>query len=368
MNVTQVNKWFKSVGGIENHVRTLASGLANIDGVASSVLACNSSLRTEVYCEDGVNVVKVGATPRIARMPWAPTFPLWLRRTNADVLHFHHPFPPGELAYLAARPKGKLVVSFHCDIVAPKLAPILYAPVLRTFLRRADRILISSTNLMRHSPVAAQFEDKCTVIPYGIDVARFSGDEETVERSERIRSRYGSPLLLYVGKIRHYKGIEVLIEAMKHIDGVLLVVGTGPWLQRALEAAGEFQVAEKIEFLPHASDEALPAYYRACDVFVLPSTNRSEAFGIVQLEAMASGKPVVSTNLPTSVPFVNQHEETGLVVPPGDVRALAEAITAITTDDSVARRFGSNGRRRVETMFTAERMLGDIREVYEQIL
>jgi glycosyltransferase involved in cell wall biosynthesis len=204
------------------------------------------------------------------------------------------------------------------------------------------------------------------VVPYGIERARFLA--ASAEQGLAIRARYGGgPLILFVGVLRYYKGLHYLLEAMPQIPARLLIVGDGP-MRGALQAhASALRLGDKVIFAGRVADEELPAYYRAADVFVLPASERSEAFGLVQLEAMTSGLPVVSTELGTGTSFVNLHGESGLVVPPKDPVALAQAINALLGDEPLRRRLGEGAKAR-SALFTVERMLAGITEVYTQAL
>jgi rhamnosyl/mannosyltransferase len=191
------------------------------------------------------------------------------------------------------------------------------------------------------------------VIPHGVDLPRYrtlSAAQDAV--AARIRAEAPGPRTLFVGRFVYYKGLDVLIEAMSRCPGTLILVGEGPLggaLRRQVAALG---LGARVVFAGNVSNEELPAYYHASDVFVLPSVAESETYGLVQIEAMASGVPVVSTNLPTGVPWVNQVGVTGVVVPPRDPRALADALTRLGDNVSLRRTLGDNGRRRAETVFS----------------
>jgi len=184
----------------------------------------------------------------------------------------------------------------------------------------------------------------------------------------RIHTKHGPNIVLFVGRLIYYKGAEHLIRAMKDVDGKLLIVGEGPLEGQLRSLAAELGIEDKVAFLGRIQDREMAAYYHSCDVFVLPSIARSEAFGIVQLEAMACGKPVINTDLPTGVPKVSRNGETGITVPPADPAALTEAINNLLEDSDLRQEYGSNARRRVEERFSIKRMLDDVYRVYEKVL
>jgi rhamnosyl/mannosyltransferase len=176
------------------------------------------------------------------------------------------------------------------------------------------------------------------------------------------------PLVLFVGRLRYYKGLHVLIDAMPAVRGCLLIGGSGPERERLAAQAARLGVADRVQFLGDVPDADLPALLHAADVFVLPAHLRAEALGLAQIEALAAGLPCVSTELGTGTSFANHHRETGLVVPPGDPAALAEALGALLADPQLRARYGAGGRRRVESLFTRERMLDEVERVYREVI
>lgn len=367
MKVLMVNKlYYPHIGGVENHVRDLSLELKDI--VDISVLAANTKFKTEKETIDGIEVVKVASLGRLRSAPVAPTFPLWLREIRTDIFHFHFPYPIGEISYLIAKPAGKLVVTYHSDIVRQKFLLWFYAPFLNRFLELADRIIVSSPNLINHSPFLRKFREKCAVIPFGIDLSRFELNDEIISKSNMFREKTGTPLILFMGRLIYYKGLEYLILAMKNIDAKLLIVGSGPLRNDLEEICEKNGLSEKVIFFGEASDDDIPSIYHASDIFVLPSIARSEAFGLVQLEAHACGKPVVSTNLTTGVPFVNLDKETGIVVPPASSVALSEAINFLLKNEDICRKYGENAKKRVEEQFSRRLMGEKVYNLYKEVL
>ena len=195
------------------------------------------------------------------------------------------------------------------------------------------------------------------VIPFGIDTARLQRTPEVDAMVERISARYPGPKVLFVGRLVPYKGLDVLLKAAQR-DAGHDADCRGRTARRAPQGPGRGRRPRiRVQFLGHLTDKEIVANFHACDVFVLPSVTRAETFGVVQLEAMACGKPVVSTNLPTGVPWVNRHLETGLVVPPGDEDALAAALTTLVSDPAWSRRMGDRGQLRVHEEFTVAAMV-----------
>jgi rhamnosyl/mannosyltransferase len=206
------------------------------------------------------------------------------------------------------------------------------------------------------------------VIPHGADLRRFAATAEVQRRAQELRQRYAPPLILFVGLLRYYKGLSFLIEAMSQIPARLLVVGEGPQGQEWRELSRQLGLEDKVIFLGRVSDEDLVALYHACDVFVLPAIHRSESWGAVQVEAMACGKPVVCTELGTGTSFVNLHGQTGLVVPPRDTAALAQAIGTLLQDEPLRQQMGRRARERAENEFSFTTMVRRLVDLYKDVL
>lgn len=366
MKITHVYKdYYPVLGGIENHVRMVAEEQAQ-RGHDVTVLVTSRGLRGQTTQSDGVRLIKAGRLATIASAPLSLSLFGWLRRLPSDIIHLHFPYPIGEIAYLLGGRAQAMVVTYHSDIVRQKGLLRLYAPVLRRVLQRADRIMPTNERYVETSvhlrPVAA----KCTVVPLGIDLDRFAQADAT--KVAAIQGRFGQPLLIFVGRLRYYKGLEYLIRAMPQTPARLLVIGSGPMGKQWKALAAELKLTGKVVFLGDISDADLPAYYHASTLFVLPSSQRSEGYGISMLEAMSCGLPAISTELGTGTSFVNQHEKTGLVVPPGDVPALERAINQLLSSDDLRRRFGQAAHERAWSEFSRAAMVDRIQAVYEQVL
>jgi rhamnosyl/mannosyltransferase len=219
---------------------------------------------------------------------------------------------------------------------------------------------------VKTSPVLSDYVDRCRIIPYGIPIKQFS-TYDSVEIA-RIRKQYGPRLIISVGRLIYYKGFMHLIDAMRNIDGHLLIVGDGHLREDLENRARANNVSHKITFLGEVHNDDTVPYYHAADVFALASIARSEAFGIVQLEAMACGKPVVNTDLDSGVPWVSLHDKTGLTVPPNDPLALAGAINKLLDDPELRETYGRAARNRVDDEFDQDVMLERMVELYSEVL
>lgn len=366
MRIVQIYKDYAPVvGGIENHVQALAEGLA-ARGHDVSVLATSRSRRTKIEVINGVRVIKAARVAHVASTPLSLDLLRQARRLRADVVNLHMPYPPGDLAALAI--DAPLVITYHSDIVRQQRLLQIYRPLLNQTLRRAARIIATSAPYIQSSPFLRQHAAKCRVVPLSVDVDRFAHVDQ--HRVAQIRQRHNidsqARVVLAVGVLRYYKGLHILLDAMRHVDATLLLVSDGPERERLEQIATERGIAERVRFAGRVIDQDLPAYYQAADVFVLASHLRAEAFGIVLLEAMASGLPIVSTELGTGTSVVNQHGKTGFVVPPADPHALARALQVLLANDNLRRIMGNRARERVLTHYTDDQMIDGTLAVYHE--
>ncbi len=363
--VLQLGKFYPPhVGGMETHLEALCAQLKDQTDVQVVVASNRRSRRDEV--RDGVKIARLMTVCHFANTPICPGLVGEIRRAKADLVHMHLPHPATILALLASRYRGPLVVSYHSDVILQKKRAALFQPILDLVLRRCSTIVASSERYIETSPVLSAHRERCRVIPYGIAMERFARRDEDAVAS--IRSRFGPRIVLAVGRLIYYKGFEYLIRAMQQIDARLLLVGEGPLhatLEREAQAAG---LGDRVVFVGEARPQDVAAYFHAADLFALPSIERSEAFGIVQLEAMACGTPVVNTDLPSGVPTVSLHGVSGLTVPPRDPGALAHAINRLLDDQDLRGRFGEAARRRVEAEFTIDLMGRRMLGLYDELL
>jgi glycosyltransferase involved in cell wall biosynthesis len=363
LKVLHVGKFFDPYrGGIETVLKDLCTELQS--RVELHVLVANTGPRT-VHEQRGYKITRAANWGTVLSSPMTPGFPGWVRKLPGDIVHVHLPNPVGEMSYMMSARGRSLVAHFHSDIVRQKSALRIYGPLLRAFYARASRIVVPTPNHIAVSPFVSQFGKKCRVVPYGISLQKFDLTESVQHRIQQLR--LDGPTLLFVGRLVYYKGVEYLIQAMSQIDAQLWIIGVGPLEAKLKQMTVQLNLQEKVHFLGDVADEDMPAYYHACDLFVLPSVANSEMFGIVQLEAMACRKPVVATDLPTGVSWVNQHGVTGLLVPPRDAESLAEAIKNLLGSATMRQEFGEAGRKRVEKEFTSARMADGMMEVYRDV-
>lgn len=364
LKVLQVGKYYPPYrGGMEHHLQALCRELR--DAVSVKVVVANEQRRETVNNIDGVQVKRLAPLFNVGSAPICPSLSREIRNSQADVVHLHVPNPPAMLALIASGYNGPLVLTWHSDIIRQTALLPLVRPLERILMNRCDAIVATSPNYIDSSSTLSRYRDKCHVIPHGISTELFATRNE--ENVGRIRAKYGERIILTVGRLVYYKGFEHLVRAMAKIDGHLLVIGEGPLRTNLEWEAITAGTRSKISFLGKIGEDEMIDFMHAADVFALPSIARSEAFGIVQLEAMACGKPVVNTRLNTGVPFVSIDGVTGITVPPKEPAALARAVNRLLDDDQLRANFGAAARHRVQEEFTADLMAKRTLELYSRV-
>jgi glycosyltransferase involved in cell wall biosynthesis len=371
MRVTMVNKYYSPphLGGVETVVATLSAGLTD-RGHRVRALVANEGRRTVTETIDGVEVTRLAALAVVAKTPIAPGMASAISSAAADsdVVQLNYPYPWGEASWLVSGSKTPMVIGYHADVVRQKRLFTLYGPIMRRIFDRAAAIVASSPDIVRGSDVLRPYADKCRVVPYGIEPSRYDSTPGIARRAAELRAEHdGRPVVLFVGRLVYYKGADVLVRAMADVDADLVMVGEGPMAAELRSLAAELGIAGRITWRPSLPFEDLVAHFRSADVLALPSTSRAESFGIVQLEAQVCGVPCVSTDVPTSVPYVNLDGVTGLTVPAGDAKALADALRTLVEDGPLRARMGAAARERVLRDFTVERMCAGYVDIYGEV-
>jgi len=356
-------------GGIEQTIERMARWqvAAGHDVTVLVSASGQNANRTEVI--DGVRVVRVAEVARALSSPLCPGFPGALAAQHADLWHLHSPNPLGEVSWRWVLPDGALVITHYCDFTRQRALLPLYGPLVRGLFRRADVLhAISNQALERQESLVWPFRSQFRVVPLGIDSEPLMSLEESRPGAHELRERFGDPFILFVGRLRHYKGLDVLLEAMPRVDARLVIVGDGPMGDSLRTQAKRLGLNGQVHFAGSVSDEVLHDHLAAAGVGILPSSGPAEAFGLAMVEYMAAGLPVVSTELGTGTSFVNQDGVTGLVVRAGDPAALAEGLGRILPDRAQRDRMGQAGRDRVRDHFTTAAMMRGMDALYQTAL
>jgi len=372
MKILQVSKFYKPVmGGIERVAWELAEGLGRV-GVRSDVLCSNQQRDTVVEHQPaGYDVVRAGSFGMVLSTSMAPAMVRELRRlaSQHELIHLHMPDPMAALALFLVRPRVPVVVHWHSDVIRQRKAMKLYEPLQTWLLRRADAIIATSQAYADSSEPLRAWRSKVRVIPIGISDDRAPAD---VAAADMLRQRYGSRRIVFaLGRMAYYKGFDVLIRAAAALpdDTVVLIGGDGEMLPQLRAQVTSQGLGHKVRLLGHVQDGELAGYFLACDVFCMSSTVRSEAYGVVLLEAMMMGKPIIATDIVGSgVPWVNQHGLTGFNVPVGQPDELARLLSQLLADDALRARLGQAARERYLREFDAVLMTQHVVDLYRRLL
>lgn len=350
--VLHLAKFYPPVeGGMERIVAALCA--ATEGRLRNRVLAYNRSARTVRETVAGVPVTRAATISPARSTPVAPRFLLELVRDRSDLIVLHEPNPWALVTLAIVRPKAPILIWFHSEVIRPRLQyALFYGPFARAVYSRACRFVTSSLALANQAAALRPYRERVSVIPFGIDVADWVETPAVQARASELRALAGGRrIVLFTGRLVPYKGVDILLRALVHTDAYAYIAGDGPQRAQWQLLARELGLADRVVFAGEVSQPDLRALYRAADVFVLPSISPQEAFGFVQLEAMASGTPVISTRLPTGVPYVNQDGVTGLVVPPGDVAALAAAVNQLLGNPRMRASMSAAAQARVVAEF-----------------
>jgi rhamnosyl/mannosyltransferase len=372
VKVLHLGKFDGDVGGIERYVRALLGGLpADVEPIN---LVANDAPRTDEHRTYRYLTVRAACHGVVASVALAPSMPLIARRLQRehrfDIVHLHFPDPLGQLTAMSLPRSVRRVISWHSDIVKQRAALALYRPLLDPFVRDVDAIIGATPQHFSSSEqmVAGKPGQLREVIPYGFDAAAFGWNDAARRRQAALASGpRARPVIFTVGRHVYYKGFDVLIRALRTVDADLWIGGRGPLTDSLRQAAHDADVADRVHFAGFIPDEELVAYYDACDVFCMPSTARAEQFGLVQLEAMNCGKPVVATRLGTGVEFVTLDGVTGLLVEPGNVETLATALNRLLGDADLRARLGAAARQRVANAFSVRQMIDKTAALYRRL-
>ena len=355
-----------SMGGTEQVINQLARSLL-LRGVETDVLSLSTKDAEPTIEIDGHCVHRVPRTFEIASTGFS--FAAVKRFTElskqVDLIHYHYPWPFMDLLHFVARVKIPTVVTYHSDIIRQKTLLKFYRPLRDKFLSSIDCIVATSPHYLATSPVLTQYRDKTTVIPIGLDKATYP--KVSPELLTKWRKQLGGRFFLFVGMLRYYKGIDILLDALKGTTYPVVIVGAGP-MEQALKEQARRLGLQHVHFTGKLPDEDKAALLELCFAVVFPSNLRSEAFGISLLEGAMYGKPMISAEIGTGTSFINCDKETGLVVRHSDPNALKGAMQFLWENPDVANTMGAQAKKRYLELFTADKMAESYMELYKRLL
>lgn len=367
-------KFIPAIGGVENYVYEISKELVK-SGHKVTVVCANEPDSGNIKTLNGIKITRLGYIGKIAGTNITPTLPVEILKEDFDVIHTHLPIPwSADWSAIISKIKNKpMVVTYHNDIVGAGIADYIakfYNLIgLKFTLGIARKIILTSKKYLEQSLCLKRYKSKIEIIPCGVDINKFKPIKVESENS-------GGHIIFFLSilnEFHRYKGLDYLFRALKivkkDINEVKLIVGgEGKLLDYYKEMANSMSLGNNVEFVGFIPDNELVRYFNNCDVFVLPSaSSEQEGFGIVLLEALACEKPVVSTKIVGVAEDVDK-TNSGIIVKPKDVEALANAIITILKDRDVGNQMGKKGRKMVEEKYTWERVAKMIEEVYYEVL
>ncbi|MDQ7978076.1 glycosyltransferase [Paraburkholderia sp. SARCC-3016] len=351
------------MGGVEELINQICSGAAK-RGISSDVLTTSHDTTSVDFGDHVHHRVKLDVKIASTAFSMRAFSRFAALSKQADLIHYHFPWPFADLVHFATRSGKPSIVTYHSDIVRQRTLNEIYKPLRNRFLGSVDRIVATSPNYVATSDVLQRFRDKVEIIPIGLDKASYP--EPSEERLKHWRARFPQPFFLFVGNLRYYKGLHILLEACRGTNFPVLIVGAGPVENVLRQQAGRLALGH-VHFLGPVDDSDKIALLTLCHALTFPSHLRSEAFGISLLEGAMFSKPLVTAEIGTGTSYVNIDGETGFVVPACDSAALRNAMARLYNEPELAIRLGTNARMRFEKCFTAERMVDSYISLYRRL-
>jgi rhamnosyl/mannosyltransferase len=389
MNICHLGKYYPPApGGIETHVQTLARAQAAL-GANVRVVCINhqppatngaprswknrSGNETVEEFDGPVKVTRVGRTASVARLDIIPGLPAMLddlQQSRIDVLHLHTPNPTMLITVASLRLSAPLVIMHHSDIVKQRLLKYMMSPFERLAYARASAIIASSDAYAQGSMVLQKHAEKVESLPMGLDLEPLLNPSPRArEHAARLKQEHGTPLWLAVGRFVYYKGLHTAIAALRDAPGKLLIIGTGPMESELRRQAQSVGVSDRIVWCGRADEEQLIGAYHAATALWFPSTHKSEAFGLVQVEAMACGCPVINTEIAGSgVSWVSLHGQTGLTIPVNDAAGLAAAASRLVNEPGLRDRLSAAAIERAKCEFGHLQMAQRSLNLYRRVM
>lgn len=370
MKILHIGKYYPPFhGGIENVNYDLVEGIAN-KGYEIDVLVINHNNEDHPH-KKKYRVIRKNLLCNIFSQPVSFSYLLEIltKSKKYDIVHIHLPNPLATLPLFFLRlKKTKMVLHWHCDIVEQKLMHFLYSPLEYLILKKARTVVTTSGNYAKSSKVLKKFASKTTTVPIGIDNLKVLRSSPILDK---IRNQNpGKQFVFGLGRLVRYKGFKFLVEASKSLNDDTLVVigGKGPLENELKEIIVKNNLEKKVFLVGRIPDNELGYFFQQCSIFCFPSITKNEAFGVSQLEAMAFGKPIVSTNIPGSgVSWVNKNMESGLIVPPMDSQSISKAINTLLDDKKLYGELSKGAKKRFEEQFTKDKMVDDFIELYQDL-
>lgn len=367
MKVLQVYRtcYPETNGGVEQVIRFIASGTKTL-GVETKILTLSDNNMSPYNCE-GTEIIPVKKTFEVSSNGFSLKLISEFKKLSewADIIHYHYPWPSGDLISLFNTIQKPSLVTYHSDIVKQKLLKVLYKPLEIHFLNHVNIIVATSPQYAQTSTNLQKYKNKVRVIPLAIDEATYPTPSK--DNIDMWRDKVGEGFFLFVGVLRYYKGLDYLLEAAKINNLPVVIAGDGPERAKLEDYISKYNL-NNVKLVGFISEEDKVALHLLSKAFVFASHLRSEAFGISLIEAQMYNKPIISSDIGTGSSYVNINGETGLVVPPADSQSFSDAMLKIENNTDLRKTFGANSRARFEQEFTAQRYAQSYITLYRELL
>ncbi len=356
----------ESIGGIEKFIDSLCKSIYKYE-VKNNVLSLSKNPSKEIIKLEGYDVHQAKELFYIGSTGFSidSFFKFKKLASQADIIHHHYPHPFGDILQIFSLTKKPYIVTYHSDILRQKNIEIFYKPIKNYFLKNAKKIITTSPNYFATSRTLQKYASKVEIVPIGICESEY--EELNEDRLKFWENKLGNNFFLFIGSQRYYKGLNIALEAIKNTTIKLVLAGNMGSNKKLMKYA-KLQKISNVKFLGAVSHEDKCALLKLCFGFVFPSNLRAEAFGIALLEAASMGKPLISCEIGTGTSFINKHDETGIVVTPGDSKSLKEAMLRLLENPIMAKRFGENAKLRSKKLFNAERQANIYFDIYSELL
>ena len=355
-----------SRGGIEEVVRQIGLNTRAL-GVETRVFTLSKNPNPERVEIDGIQIFRAPLTLKVASCGMSiSALSLFKEQAEwSDIVHYHFPWPFLDLLHFLVGVKNKLVITYHSDVVRQKKLLLFYRVLMNRFLGSVDAIVATSLNYVKSSHTLKKYKDKVQVIPIGIN--KDYHPKPTKKEIEEVKNTIGEGFFLFIGTLRKYKNLELLLDAVKGTGLKCVIAGSGPEEKKLKQYADKHGI-NNVAFLGRVTDIEKVSLIILCRAIVLPSNKRSEAFGVVLLEGAMHKKPIMSTSLETGTSFVNESEVTGIVIPHSSVVACREAMIRLEKEDGLAKKMGEQAYKRYQNIFTGEQMGRSYVDLYKSLL
>ena len=365
LKILQFGKFFPIKGGVEKVAFDLMSGLSEQGIKCDMMCAATDKMADITKINEYAKLICCKTLFKYASTMISPNMIKTFKKecNKYNIIHIHHPDPMAALTLYLSGYKGRVILHWHSDIIKQKILLKLYHPLQNWLLKRANTIIGTSPVYVKESPFLQDVQNKILSLPIGVAQMQY-----TIEEVEFIKNRYsGKKIIFSLGRLVGYKGYKYLIEAANYLndDFIILIGGTGPLKEELQTKINERNLQNKVKLLGFIQDNELAAYYKACELFCLPSIQKTEAFGIVQIEAMSLGKPIIATMIPESgVSWVNEQGISGINVKPQNAKEIAQAIQTITSDINTYKTFSERALERYKSKFTKNLMIENCLKIY----